>query len=115
MQFAKELVTAALQKSDTLAQLAASVTGGVVPTAAGLRNSSNNGGDGHQHHVPSSSQLSVSSSPAVEARVQRFKQELAASRINIHALKRLAFHGVPDRDGLRITVWKVRAAHAEGT
>jgi len=40
-------------------------------------------------------------------RLQRFKQELAGSCINIHALKRLAFHGIPDKDNLRGLIWKV--------
>ncbi|GAX82972.1 hypothetical protein CEUSTIGMA_g10399.t1 [Chlamydomonas eustigma] len=40
-------------------------------------------------------------------RLQRFKQELSGSCINLHALRRLAFHGVPDRDNLRAVVWKL--------
>lgn len=44
----------------------------------------------------------------VEARVSRFKQELLASRINLPELRRLAFQGIPDRDGLRAITWKVR-------
>ena len=46
----------------------------------------------------------------VEARISRFKQELLASRINLVALRRLAYQGVPDKDGLRAVTWKVRAA-----
>jgi hypothetical protein len=48
-------------------------------------------------------------------RLQRFKQELSGSCINLHALKRLAsdqrsvhFHGIPDKDYLRALVWKVQ-------
>lgn len=39
-------------------------------------------------------------------RLQRIKQELAGSCINVHALKRLAFHGIPDRGNLRGLIWK---------
>lgn len=42
-----------------------------------------------------------------ELRIHRFKQELQASHINVEQLKRLAFHGVPDTQNLRATVWKV--------
>eukprot|EP00775_Hariotina_reticulata_P013962 gene13962-14076_t len=58
--------------------------------------------------------LQASSSPQgprptvpVEARVSRFKQELLASRINLHELRRLAFQGIPDKDGLRAMTWKL--------
>ncbi|KAL6760277.1 RabGAP/TBC protein [Haematococcus lacustris] len=44
---------------------------------------------------------------STEARVQRFKQELQASHINIHSLKRLAMLGIPEHANLRATVWKV--------
>ena len=52
----------------------------------------------------------ASSRPTVpiEARVSRFKQELLASRINLDELRRLAFQGIPDKDGLRAMTWKVR-------
>ncbi len=54
--------------------------------------------------------MSASMPPEQEpARVLRFKQELMGSCINIHALKRLAFHGIPDSKGLRAVVWKVDA------
>lgn len=43
----------------------------------------------------------------VEARVSQFKQELLASRINLDELRRLAYQGIPDRDGLRAMTWKV--------
>jgi hypothetical protein len=63
--------------------------------------------------------LQASSSPQVprptvpiEARVSRFKQELLASRINLHELRRLAFQGIPDKDGLRAMTWKVLDCHA---
>lgn len=44
----------------------------------------------------------------MEARISRFKQELLASRINLDELRRLAFQGIPDKDGLRAMTWKVR-------
>jgi hypothetical protein len=48
-----------------------------------------------------------------ETKTHRIKQELNASRINIHGLRRLAFHGVPDAEpALRATVWKVRMGHS---
>jgi hypothetical protein len=43
----------------------------------------------------------------IEARISRFKQELLASRINVDELRRLAFQGIPDKDGLRAMTWKV--------
>lgn len=39
----------------------------------------------------------------------RFKQELLASRINLDELRRLAFQGIPDKDGLRAMTWKVES------
>jgi hypothetical protein len=44
----------------------------------------------------------------VESRISRFKQELLASRINLDELRRLAFQGIPDKDGLRAMTWKVQ-------
>ncbi|KAG2498137.1 hypothetical protein HYH03_003895 [Edaphochlamys debaryana] len=44
---------------------------------------------------------------SVESRVARFQAELRGSTINIHNLKRLAFHGIPDHGNLRATVWKL--------
>jgi hypothetical protein len=49
---------------------------------------------------------------SVAERVYRFKQELNASHINLHGLKRLAIHGIPDKDNLRAVVWKVSLALA---
>ena len=56
--------------------------------------------------------MTSSSSPgapqdATAVRVQRFRQELVGSCINLHALAGLAFYGIPDRDNLRAVVWKV--------
>lgn len=72
------------------------------------------GNGGHRSTVMTSVSTGFSSnSSGLESesreniRVQRFKQELAGSCVNIHALKRLSFHGVPDRDNLRGLVWKV--------
>eukprot|EP00798_Chlamydomonas_sp_ICE-L_P024704 gene24704-10340_t len=58
---------------------------------------------------PVSTALAQASSSAqpFEARVHRFQQELSASRVNIHAIKRLAFDGIPDHENLRATVWKL--------
>lgn len=53
--------------------------------------------------APSSSRPTV----PIEARISRFKQELLASRINLDELRRLAFQGIPDKDGLRAMTWKV--------
>lgn len=43
----------------------------------------------------------------IESRISQFKQELLASRIDLDELRRLAFQGIPDRDGLRAMTWKV--------
>eukprot|EP00878_Enallax_costatus_P018401 GHUV01019370.1.p1 GENE.GHUV01019370.1~~GHUV01019370.1.p1 ORF type:complete len:374 (+),score=126.28 GHUV01019370.1:171-1292(+) len=43
----------------------------------------------------------------IELRVSQFKQELLASRINLDDLRRLAYQGIPDRDGLRAMTWKL--------
>ena len=50
------------------------------------------------------------SSPSHRARLRCFEQELAASPISMKQLRRLAFHGIPEKDGLRATTWKVHAA-----
>ncbi|GLC38907.1 hypothetical protein PLESTB_000460300 [Pleodorina starrii] len=50
---------------------------------------------------------SLSSVQSIEARVGRFKTELRGSHINLHNLKRLAFHGIPDCGNLRAIVWKL--------
>eukprot|EP00198_Chlamydomonas_reinhardtii_P003947 XP_001693283.1 RabGAP/TBC protein [Chlamydomonas reinhardtii] len=42
-----------------------------------------------------------------DVRLARFQAELRGSTINLHALKRLAFHGIPDKGNLRATVWKL--------
>lgn len=44
-----------------------------------------------------------------DARVQQFQRELQASGdMDMANVRALAFDGVPDRDGLRAIVWKVR-------
>jgi hypothetical protein len=48
----------------------------------------------------------------LDVRVARFRHELLSEHIDIAALKRLAFHGIPDKDGLRAITWKVRAPGA---
>jgi hypothetical protein len=60
-----------------------------------------------QQLLPTSASPQARASIPVEARVSRFKQELLASRIDMVALRSLAFHGVPDKDGLRAITWKV--------
>lgn len=39
--------------------------------------------------------------------MRRFEEELAAGHINVKQLRRLAFHGIPEKEGLRATIWKV--------
>ena len=51
-------------------------------------------------------------SPSYEARVQRFKAELQNNSISMDNLRMLAFHGIPDRDGLRAVTWKVNVLFA---
>jgi hypothetical protein len=60
----------------------------------------------------SPAQAPTSSRPTVplEARISTFKQELLASRIDLDELRRLAFQGIPDKDGLRAMTWKVGVA-----
>ncbi|WIA33086.1 hypothetical protein OEZ86_006240 [Tetradesmus obliquus] len=55
----------------------------------------------------SSSPVAPRPSVPVESRISRFKQELLASRINLDELRRLAFQGIPDKDGLRAITWKL--------
>eukprot|EP00879_Flechtneria_rotunda_P005730 GHRR01006031.1.p1 GENE.GHRR01006031.1~~GHRR01006031.1.p1 ORF type:complete len:476 (+),score=176.35 GHRR01006031.1:122-1549(+) len=55
----------------------------------------------------SSSTQAPRPSVPVEVRVSQFKQELLASRINLDELRRLAFQGIPDKDGLRSMTWKL--------
>lgn len=57
--------------------------------------------------APASTQGAARPTVPLEARVSRFKQELLASRINLDELRRLAFQGIPDKDGLRAMTWKV--------
>ena len=87
------------------------LVGGSSDTLSQVSDSSIRGGTAGGGPGTVMSLVSSSSSSEPEGResirVQRFKQELAGSCINIHALKRLTFHGVPDRDNLRGTVWKV--------
>ena len=47
------------------------------------------------------------SSPSHRARLRRFEQELAANPISMKQLRRLAFHGIAEKEGLRATTWKV--------
>ncbi len=56
-----------------------------------------------------SQQAPSGSSPSHRTRLRRFEQELAASPISMKQLRRLAFHGIPEKEGLRATTWKVQA------
>jgi hypothetical protein len=95
LPFARDLVNAALQRGEqALTQLQAGSS--ILP-----RRSDSGGIDARS--VP----VAASPGQPVEARVQRFRLELNASCINVHALKRLAMSGVPDKEGLRAVTWKV--------
>ena len=43
-----------------------------------------------------------------EARIRRFRGDLASARVDLSNLRRMAVHGIPDRDGLRAVAWKAR-------
>lgn len=51
--------------------------------------------------------LGATGSPSHEARVKRFQEELRKNSISMTNLQKLAYHGIPDREGLRPVVWKV--------
>ena len=51
--------------------------------------------------------LGATGSPSHEARVKRFQEELRKNSISMTNLQKLAYHGIPDREGLRAVVWKV--------
>ena len=51
-------------------------------------------------------------SPCYKGRMQRYEDALRDKRIDMRQLRRLSFHGIPDRDGLRSTVWKAHEALA---
>lgn len=102
MQFARDLVSAALAKGESALR--------DLPSIASIASISSASGAQRSTTDAPSTVLTTASAVPVEARVQRFRQELAASHINIHALKRLTFQGVPDTPGLRATVWKASLA-----
>jgi hypothetical protein len=52
--------------------------------------------------------IQASSVQSVDARVAKFKHELLSETIDLKEIKRMAFHGIPDKDGLRAITWKVR-------
>jgi hypothetical protein len=58
--------------------------------------------------------IQASSVQSVDARVAKFKHELLSETIDLKEVKRMAFHGIPDKDGLRAITWKVRAARMPG-
>ena len=47
-------------------------------------------------------------SPSHRNRLRRFTDVLGTKKIDLRQLRRLAFHGIPDKDGMRATAWKVR-------
>lgn len=57
--------------------------------------------------VQTSTSPNARASVPLESRVSRFKQQLLASRIDLHELRRLSMQGIPDKDGLRAITWKV--------
>jgi hypothetical protein len=61
----------------------------------------------HQLAQTSTSPSAWASSVPLESRVSRLKQQLLASRIDLHELRRLSMQGIPDKDGLRAITWKV--------
>lgn len=100
MQYARELLSQAIKKGEELSSnLQFSVPAPALPFTRAA--SSGSGGEGGSHAPQGGGASSLAE------RVYRFKQELNASRINLHAVKRLAFHGIPDKDNLRAIVWKV--------
>lgn len=45
--------------------------------------------------------------------MEQFREELRqGGRIDMHNLRAFAFHGIPDKGGLRSTAWKVRSGLA---
>ena len=44
-----------------------------------------------------------------EARIRRFRGDLGSARVDLSNLRRMAVHGIPDRDGLRAVAWKARS------
>ena len=61
----------------------------------------------HAFFCTGAQQAASGSSPSHRGRLRRFEEELAANHINIKQLGRLAFHGIPEKEGLRATTWKV--------
>lgn len=96
MQYAKEVLERAKEKLAQQVQRAPSLQDqGQLRSASSL---------GSSLQVTSTTPSSIQS---LDARVARFKQELLGSAINLHSLGRLSYHGIPDRDNLRATVWKL--------
>ncbi|KAK9915756.1 hypothetical protein WJX75_003726 [Coccomyxa subellipsoidea] len=46
-------------------------------------------------------------SPSHRSRERRFAEVLGTKTVDRRQLRRLAFHGIPDRDGMRATAWKL--------
>lgn len=47
----------------------------------------------------------------MDSRAAKFAAELEQPSISLHELKSLADGGIPEKAGLRATVWKVRLLH----
>lgn len=100
MQYAKDLLNRAKELAVQTAQ---------DFRASSLASASADGRVESPPRVPSPTSLSTATVvQSVEVRVARFQTELRGSRINLDNLKRLAFHGIPDKGNLRAVVWKVR-------
>ncbi len=99
MQYAKDLLNRAKELAVQTAQ---------DLRASSLASASADGRVESPPRVPSPTSLSTSTVvQSIELRVARFQTELRGSRINLDNLKRLAFHGIPDKGNLRAVVWKV--------
>lgn len=51
--------------------------------------------------------LSESAALPLAVRIGQFKDKLFANPIDLDALRKLAMHGIPDKDGLRAITWKL--------
>lgn len=106
MQFARDLLNnaAALARKATQPEFTApQVQAGQVEQAGSGRQQ---GEGGSSIQIPS---LPLNPIQSIEVRVQRFKQLLLASPVDVEQLRRLAFHGIPDQDNLRALTWKVKS------
>lgn len=108
MQYAKSLMNLARDKGKELQQ---EIESRLVPLQQqvpllALNHGSGTGAAAAVGTSPHCQQ--TSSAQSLESRVHDFKQVLLASKIDLTELRRLAFHGIPDKDGVRAITWKVR-------